>query len=217
MYEKINISSSLQSSENIRECFKEFNNIIYDWCKFYIQNNNIFIKRAGKNGNQNLNNGLQNNNSNNKFQILFNIFTDENINKLLYEILLPILQGLVLDNYSITELSNSLSKTIFILAYSFPDHYLNIFGKIMNSNKIKQFYSEEEIKEIKSNFDLLNNMQKLGGVNLGTNNINEMIDSYYDLFREQLKEFVKKTKNIIVSRRKDINTIDINDENIMID
>ena len=217
LYEKINISSSLQSSENIRECFKEFNNIIYDWCKFYIQNNNIFIKRAGKNGNQNLNNGLQNNNSNNKFQILFNIFTDENINKLLYEILLPILQGLVLDNYSITELSNSLSKTIFILAYSFPDHYLNIFGKIMNSNKIKQFYSEEEIKEIKSNFDLLNNMQKLGGVNLGTNNINEMIDSYYDLFREQLKEFVKKTKNIIVSRRKDINTIDINDENIMID
>ena len=134
-----------------------------------------------------------------------------------YEVLLPILQGLVLNNFSINELNNSLSKTIFILAYSFPQQYFNIFANIMNSNTIKQFYSEEEIKEIKNNFEQLNNMQKLGGVNIGTNSIYEIIDSYYELFKEQLKEFEKKIHNIIVSRKKDINTIDINDENILIE
>ena len=150
-------------------------------------------------------------------QILLNIFTNENINILLNEILIPLLQGLVLNIYSITELNDSLSKSIFILAYSFPDQYINIFNNIMNSNKIKQFYSEDEIKAIKYNFELLNNMQKIGGVNIGTNSINEVVDSYYELYREQLKEFVKKIQNIIVSRKKDINTIDINDENILLD
>jgi hypothetical protein len=217
MYEKINILPLVQSSENIRECFKDFNNIIYDWCKLYIQNSNLFANKDNKNNNKNENGILQNNNLNNNLQILFNIFTIDNINIFLYEILLPILQGLVLNNFSTNELNDSLSKTIFILAYAFPQQYLNIFGNIMNSNRIKQFYSGEEIKEIKNNFEHLNNMQKLGGNNLGTNSVNEMVDSYYELFKEQLKEFVKKTHNIIVSRRKDINTIDINDENILMD
>ena len=216
MYEKINITSSVQSSENIRECFKDFNNIIYDWCKLYIQNVNIFTNKSSNNNDKSAN-IMPNNNMNNNLQILFNIFTNENINIFLYEILLPILQGLVLNNYSISELSNSLSKTIFILAYAFPEQYSNIFGKIMNSNKIKQIYNEEEIKNIKNNFEQMNNMQKLGGGNLGINSFNEMIDSYYELFREQLKDFVKKIQNIIISRKNDINTIDINDENIMID
>ena len=217
MYEKINILPLVQSSENIRECFKDFNNIIYDWCKLYIQNSNLFANKDNKSNNKNENSILQNNNLNNNLQILFNIFTNDNINIFLYEILLPILQGLVLNNFSTNELNDSLSKTIFILAYAFPQQYLNIFGNIMNSNRIKQFYSGEEIKEIKNNFEHLNNMQKLGGNNLGTNSVNEMVDSYYELFKEQLKEFVKKTHNIIVSRRKDINTIDINDENILMD
>ena len=217
MYEKINILPLVQSSENIRECFKDFNNIIYDWCKLYIQNSNLFANKDNKSNNKNENGILQNNNLNNNLQILFNIFTNDNINIFLYEILLPILQGLVLNNFSTNELNDSLSKTIFILAYAFPQQYLNIFGNIMNSNRIKQFYSGEEIKEIKNNFEHLNNMQKLGGNNLGTNSVNEMVDSYYELFKEQLKEFVKKTHNIIVSRRKDINTIDINDENILMD
>ena len=217
MYEKINILPLAQSSENIRECFKDFNNIIYDWCKLYIQNSNLFVNKDNKNNNKNENGILQNNNLSNNLQILFNIFTNDNINIFLYEILLPILQGLVLNYFSINELNDSLSKTIFILAYAFPQQYLNIFGNIMNANRIKQFYSGEEIKEIKNNFEHLNNMQKLGGNNLGANNVNEMVDSYYELFKEQLKEFVKKTHNIIVSRRKDINTIDINDENILMD
>ena len=41
LYEKINFSSSTKSNENIRECFKDFNSIIYDWCKLYIQNKKI--------------------------------------------------------------------------------------------------------------------------------------------------------------------------------
>ena len=217
MYEKINIMPLSQSSENIRECFKDFNNIIYEWCKLYIQNINIFENKANKNNDKNENEVLKNNNLNNNLQILFSIFTSDNINILLYEVLLPILQGLVLNNFSINELNNSLSKTIFILAYSFPQQYFNIFANIMNSNTIKQFYSEEEIKEIKNIFEQLNNMQKLGGVNIGTNSIYEIIDSYYELFKEQLKEFEKKIHNIIVSRKKDINTIDINDENILIE
>ena len=217
IYEKININSLVQSSENIRECFKEFNDIIYDWCKLYVQNMNIFENKTNKNNDKNENGALKGNNLNNNLQILYSIFTNDNINILLYEVLLPILQGVILNNFSINELNNSLSKTIFILAYSFPQQYFNIFENIMNSNMIKQFYSEEEIKEIKNNFEQLNNMQKLGGVNIGTNSINEVIDSYYELFKEQLKEFVKKIHNIIVSRRKDINTIDINDENILIE
>ena len=219
MYEKINLSSLSKSSENISECFKDFNNIIYDWCKLYIQNKNILINQSNNNTNidKNENNILQNNNMSNGIQILFNIFTNDNINIFLYEILLPLLQGLVLNIYTITELNDSLSKTIFILAYAFPEQYLNIFGNIMNSNKIKQFFSEDEIKAIKYNFEQLNNMQKIGGVNIGTNNVNEIVDTYYELFREQLKDFVKKTQNIIVSRKKDINTIDINDENILVD
>ena len=216
IYEKINLSSVTKSNENLRECFKDFNNIIYDWCKLYILNKNIIMNQSNNN-NKTENNPMQNNNLNNSIQILINIFTTDNIKILLYEVLLPLLQGLVLNNYTITELNDSLSKTIFILAYAFPDQYLNIFGNIMNSNKMKQFYSEEEIKAIKFNFEQLNNMQKLGGVNIGINNINEVVDSYYELYREQLKEFVKKTQNIIVSRKKDINLIDINDENILID
>ena len=215
IYEKINILPLAQSSENIRECFKDFNNIIYNWCKLYIQNKNIFAKKNDKNIDKNEGDILQRNNLNNNLQILFIIFSKDNINILLYEILLPILQGLVLNNFSINELKDSLSKTIFVLAYAFPQQYLNIFSNIMNSNRIKQFYSDEEIKDIKSNFDQLNNMQKLGGKNLGTNIVNEIADSYYELFKEQLREFVKKINNIIVSRKKDINTIDTNDENIL--
>ena len=218
LYEKINFSSSTKSNENIRECFKDFNSIIYDWCKLYIQNKNIICNQATNNiNNQNQNDNMIKNPLTNGAQILLNIFTNENINILLNEILIPLLQGLVLNIYSITELNDSLSKSIFILAYSFPVQYINIFNNIMNSNKIKQFYSEDEIKAIKYNFELLNNMQKIGGVNIGTNSINEVVDSYYELYREQLKEFVKKIQNIIVSRKKDINTIDINDENILLD
>ena len=218
LYEKINFSSSTKSNENIRECFKDFNSIIYDWCKLYIQNKNIICNQTTNNiNNQNQNDNMIKNPLTNGAQILLNIFTNENINILLNEILIPLLQGLVLNIYSITELNDSLSKSIFILAYSFPDQYINIFNNIMNSNKIKQFYSENEIKAIKYNFELLNNMQKIGGVNMGTNSINEVVDSYYELYREQLKEFVKKIQNIIVSRKKDINTIDINDENILLD
>ena len=218
LYEKINFSSSTKSNENIRECFKDFNSIIYDWCKLYIQNKNIICNQTTNNiNNQNQNDNMIKNPLTNGAQILLNIFTNENINILLNEILLPLLQGLVLNIYSITELNDSLSKSIFILAYSFPVQYINIFNNIMNSNKIKQFYSEDEIKAIKYNFELLNNMQKIGGVNMGTNSINEVVDSYYELYREQLKEFVKKIQNIIVSRKKDINTIDINDENILLD
>ena len=218
LYEKINFSSSTKSNENIRECFKDFNSIIYDWCKLYIQNKNIICNQATNNiNNQNQNDNMIKNPLTNGAQILLNIFTNENINILLNEILIPLLQGLVLNIYSITELNDSLSKSIFILAYSFPVQYINIFNNIMNSNKIKQFYSEDEIKAIKYNFELLNNMQKIGGVNMGTNSINEVVDSYYELYREQLKEFVKKIQNIIVSRKKDINTIDINDENILLD
>ena len=219
LYEKINFSSFTKSNENIRECFKDFNNIIYDWCKLYIQNKNIIGIQFNNNNssNQNNNNNLGKNSLNNNAQILLSIFTNENINSFLYEILLPLLQGLVLNIYSTTELNDSLSKTIFILAYAFPEQYINIFENMMNSNKIKQFYSDEEIKAIKYNFELLNNMQKIGGSNIGTNNLNEIVDSYYELFREQLKEFAKKIQNIIVSRKKDINTIDINDENILVD
>ena len=218
LYEKINFSSSTKSNENIRECFKDFNSIIYDWCKLYIQNKNIICNQTTNNiNNQNQNDNMIKNPLTNGAQILLNIFTNENINILLNEILIPLLQGLVLNIYSITELNDSLSKSIFILAYSFPVQYINIFNNIMNSNKIKQFYSEDEIKAIKYNFELLNNMQKIGGVNMGTNSINEVVDSYYELYREQLKEFVKKIQNIIVSRKKDINTIDINDENILLD
>ena len=217
IYEKINLSSLTKSNEDIRECFKDFNNIIYDWCKLYILNKNIIMNQSNKNNDKSENEPILGNNLNNNIQILINIFTNNNIKILLYEVLLPLLQGLVLNNYNITELNDSLSKTIFILAYAFPDQYLNIFGNIMNSNKMKQFYGEEEIKAIKFNFEQLNNMQKLGGVNIGINNINEVVDSYYELYREQLKEFVKKTQNIIVSRKKDINLIDINDENILID
>ena len=218
LYEKINFSSSTKSNENIRECFKDFNSIIYDWCKLYIQNKNIICNQTTNNiNNQNQNDNMIKNPLTNGAQILLNIFTNENINILLNEILIPLLQGLVLNIYSITELNDSLSKSIFILAYSFPVQYINIFNNIMNSNRIKQFYSEDEIKAIKYNFELLNNMQKIGGVNMGTNSINEVVDSYYELYREQLKEFVKKIQNIIVSRKKDINTIDINDENILLD
>ena len=217
IYEKINLSSLTKSNEDIRECFKDFNNIIYDWCKLYILNKNIIMNQSNNNNDKSENEPILGNNLNNNIQILINIFTNDNIKILLYEVLLPLLQGLVLNNYNITELNDSLSKTIFILAYAFPDQYLNIFGNIMNSNKMKQFYGEEEIKAIKFNFEQLNNMQKLGGVNIGINNINEVVDSYYELYREQLKEFVKKTQNIIVSRKKDINLIDINDENILID
>lgn len=219
IYEKINLFPKVQSAENIRECFKDFNNIIYDWCKLYIQNQSLLINKA--NNNKNENGIFQNNNSNNNIQILINIFSKDNINSLLYEILLPLLLGLILNNYSITELNDSLSKSIFILAYAFPKEYMNIFNNLMNSNIIKQIYNEEEINGIKYNFEQLNNIQKLGGDNQGNNNTNEIVDSYFELFREQLKEFVKKIQNIIVSRKKDINininTVEVNDENLLLD
>jgi SAM-dependent methyltransferase len=48
-----------QSSENIRECFKDFNNIIYSWCKLYIQNINLFANKDTKSNNKNQN-GISN-------------------------------------------------------------------------------------------------------------------------------------------------------------
>ena len=243
-----NFPSITKSSENIRECYKDFNDIIYEWCKLYIQykkhktkeNKDININTTNKEENQiqknnnNNNNNLsqnsnnnnssinsQNNSINNNTKILFKIFNDININSLLYDILLPILQGIILNYYSINEISNSLSKTVFIMAYTFTDKYFNIFNSILNSNKIKQFYNDEEINNIKSNFEQLNNIQNNNnGLNNGNNNLNGVISSYYNIFREKLNEFAKKIQNIIISRKKDINDInylDFNDDDIMID
>ena len=121
----------------------------------------------------------------------------------------------MLNYYSITEINNSLSKSIFILAYAFHDQYLNIFNNILTSNEIKKLFSEDEINSIKFNFEQLNNAQNYIGLNNGSNNINGLIFSYYNVFKEKLKEFVEKIQNIIVSRKKDINCIDINDENML--
>lgn len=232
-YEKINISTITKSAENIRECYKDFNDIIYEWCKLYIQNKNNNSDVNNNNGNneenkentQNIlspNNNIQNNinkniniiENNDSTKILFNIFNNSNTNLLLNDILLPLLQGLLLNYYSITEINNSLSKSIFILAYAFPDQYLNIFNNILSSNEIKKLFSDEEINSIKFNFDQLNNAQNYIGLNNGNNSINGLIFSYYNVFKEKLKEFVEKIQNIIVSRKKDINCIDINDENM---
>ena len=241
-----NFPSITKSSENIRECYKDFNDIIYEWCKLYIQykkhktkdNKDININTTNKEENQiqknNNNNNLsqnsnnnnssinsQNNSINNNTKILFKIFNDININSLLYDILLPILQGIILNYYSINEISNCLSKTVFIMAYTFTDKYFNIFNSILNSNKIKQFYNDEEINNIKSNFEQLNNIQNNNnGLNNGNNNLNGVISSYYNIFREKLNEFAKKIQNIIITRKKDINDInylDFNDDDIMID
>ena len=237
-YEKFNVVSITKSSENIRECYKEFNDIIYDWCKLYIQykkhkiEENRDINEANKeNPQKNKNNLSQNNINNNTInhnnnsinshtKILFTIFNDVNINSLLYNILLPILQGIILNYYSINEINNSLSKTIFIMAYTFSDQYFSIFNSILNSNKIKQFYSEEEINNIKNNFEQLNNIRNNTNLNNGNNNLNGVISSYYKIFREKLNDFAIKIQNIIISRKKDINDtncLDFNDDEIMID
>ena len=237
-YEKFNVVSITKSSENIRECYKEFNDIIYDWCKLYIQYKKHKIEGSkDKNGSNkedtqnnktnlsqnNTNNSTINNNNNSinsHITILFKIFNDDNIHLLLYDILLPILQGIILNYYSINEIRNSLSKTVFILAYTFTDQYFNIFNSILNSNKIKQFYSEEEINNIKNNFEQLNNIQNNNIINNGNNNLNGAISSYYKIYREKLNEFAQKIQNIIISRKKDINdtnSLDFNDDEIMID
>ena len=75
----------------------------------------------------------------------------------------------------------------------------------MGSNIIKQFYSEEEINNIKANFEQLNKIQNNKILNNGNNNLNGLIDSFYNIYKEQLNDFCKKIQNIIVSRKKDIN------------
>ena len=75
----------------------------------------------------------------------------------------------------------------------------------MGSNIIKQFYSEEEINTIKYNFEQLNKIQNNKILNNGNNNLNGLIDSFYNIYKEQLNDFCKKIQNIIVSRKKDIN------------
>ena len=220
-YEKLKLSPITNSSENIRECFKDFNDIIYEWCILYIQyirgkkKDNINQINENKENNQNnilpFNNNASNNPNNNdnlvnnNTKILLSIFSNNNINSLLYDILLPILQGIVLNYYTTIEINNSLSKTIFILAYTFNEQYRNIFNGIMGSNIIKQFYSEEEINNIKSNFEQLNKIQNNKILNNGNNNLNGLIDSFYNIYKEQLNDFCKKIQNIIVSRKKDIN------------
>ena len=220
-YEKLKLSPITNSSENIRECFKDFNDIIYEWCILYIQyirgkkKDNINQINENKENNQNnilpFNNNASNNPKNNdnlvnnNTKILLSIFSNNNINSLLYDILLPILQGIVLNYYTTIEINNSLSKTIFILAYTFNEQYRNIFNGIMGSNIIKQFYSEEEINNIKSNFEQLNKIQNNKILNNGNNNLNGLIDSFYNIYKEQLNDFCKKIQNIIVSRKKDIN------------
>ena len=225
-FEKINISSITKSSENIRECYKDFNDIIFEWCKLYIQmKNSILVKNDNLNNN---NNGdIHNNNNNNNFinnnnnslannnnKLLSIIFNNNNINSLLYDILLPLLQGIILNHYTSSELNNSLSKTIFILAYAFPEQYLNIINNILESNKLKTFFSNEEINNIKFHFEQLNNIQDNNGLNNGNNNLIGIISSYYIIFKEKLDEFEKKIQNIIISRKKDINDFELNDENM---
>ena len=71
LYEKINFSSSTKSNENIRECFKDFNSIIYDWCKLYIQNKNIICNQTTNNiNNQNQSDNMIKNPLTNGAQIL---------------------------------------------------------------------------------------------------------------------------------------------------
>ena len=151
---------------------------------------------------------------NNHPQILYIIFNNENINSLLYDIFLPLLQGIVLNYYTLNEINTNLSKSIFILAYAFSEQYFIIFNNIMASKIIKQFYSDDEINNIKYYFEQLNNIQIENETN-GENNNNGYIYSYFNIFREKFSEFVKKIQNIIVSRKKEINSIDLNDENIL--
>ena len=219
-YDKLKIHPITNSGENIRECFKEFNEIIYEWCKLYIQyikdkdkqniNNNINGEIKDNNQINNIlsiNNNNENNNINsisNNAKILLTIFTNNNINLLLNDILFPLLQGIILNYYTSIEL-NSLSKTIFILGYSFQEQYINIFQGIINSNIIKQFYSEEEINIIKNNLEQLNIIEINKIVNNGNNNnLTGFIDSFYNIFKEKLNQFSNKIESIIISRKKDI-------------
>ena len=107
--------------------------------------------------------------------------------------------------------NNSLSKIVFILAYIFNEQYLKKFNGIMGSNIIKQLYSEEEINNIKSYFEQLNKIQNNKILNNENNNLNGLINSFYNIYREQLNDFNKKIQNIIFSRKKNIN-----DNNIII-
>ena len=215
---KLNISPITKSGENIRECFKDFNDIIYEWCKLYIQykkyNISVYNNAENKENSQNnnnllLNNKINTNNINNNptdinIKILFYIFNKNNINSLLYDILKPILIGIILNYYNISEIYNSLSKSVFILAYSFNKEFKSILDSILTSNKIKHFYSEEEINIIKSNLEQLDNVisnNTSGNIN---NNLNGVIASCYNIFREKLNEFAKKIQNIIISRKMDI-------------
>ena len=236
-FEKLKLNPITNSSENIRECFKDFNDLIYEWCKLYIQyigdkkkeNNNLNRENNEISQNNTIlsSNNLKNNNNNtnpnssikNSTKILSTIFSDNNINSLLYDILLPILQGIVYNFYTSIEINNSLSKTVFILAYTFHEQYLNIFNGILTSKKIKQFYCDEEINNIKNYFQQLNNIQDNKILNNANNNLNGMIDCFYNIFREQLNDFSKKIQNIIISRRKDINNInnlDLNEDDMLI-
>ena len=226
-YDKLKISPITNSGENIRDCFKDFNELIFEWCKLYIQfiknrekqNNNINSEVKENNQINNIltfsNNSNNNTNSiSNNAKILLNIFSNNNINSLLYNILLPILQGIILNYYTSIEL-NYLSKTVFIIAYSFQEQYANIFNGILSSNIIKQFYSEEEINIIKNSLEQLNIIQISKIINNGNNNyLNGFIDSFCNIFKEKLNEFSKKIEMIIISRKKDIsefNDIDLID------
>ena len=86
-------------------------------------------------------------------------------------------------------------------------------------DNLKRYFDLVELVAGASSVHSLKNAESDSAINTEyqLRSINEVIDSYYELFKEQLKEFVKKIHNIIVSRRKDINTIDINDENILIE
>ena len=228
---KLNSFITTKSGENIRECYKDFNDIIYEWGKLYIQykkykineNNNSEIKENLQNNNLLLNNNQNTNNINTSptdinIKILFIIFSNSNINSLLYEVLQPILQGIILNYYNDSEIYNSLSKTVFILAYLFNEQYKSIFNSILTSNKIKQFYSEEEINIIKTNLEQLDNIITNNFSGNANNNLNGVISSCYTIFREKLNDLVKKIININISRKKylnDSNNLDFQDEDMI--
>ena len=233
-----NIGINTKSAENIRKCFRGFNDIIYEWCKLYItmnlENNNTFnnstkntfvnkiveisnnnIKKNDENGNNSQNKTLKtdkfiNNNLNSK-NIISSIFTENNINIFLNKILASLLKGLLLSYYSTDEIYNDLSKTIFILGYSFQNQYISIFNNLLSSNSIKSLYNDEEIEKIKTSFSELNNNQNYDKLKDCNNDFISILPLFYDVYRDNLKDFVKNINKIIMSRRNDLD----DNENIL--
>ena len=233
-----NIGINTKSAENIRKCFRGFNDIIYEWCKLYItmnlENNNTFnnstkntfvnkiveisnnnIKKNDENGNNSQNKTLKtdkfiNNNLNSK-NIISSIFTENNINIFLNKILASLLKGLLLSYYSTDEIYNDLSKTIFILGYSFQNQYISIFNNLLSSNSIKSLYNDEEIEKIKTSFNELNNNQNYDKLKDCNNDFISILPLFYDVYRDNLKDFVKNINKIIMSRRNDLD----DNENIL--